>query len=242
MVVTVPSKRIDKGLSKSNILWRYLDMAKLMDFLENRTLFFSRADCFEDKYEGAFTKSLRHRIEDAYVRNNIDFSYEEFKECLRERVYINCWHKSAHDSMAMWRLYGTSTNSVAITTTVGRLAKVLERCEYKNYIAIRKVRYVNHWRDPELNIRPYSNIFTYKLKAYDYEKEVKVILDLFSETFDTDPFEGGIPIKVDVVELTRSVVVSPEAPAWFYDLVVDIVEKYELSAPVIRSKLSLEPV
>ena len=144
--------------------------------------------------------------------------------------------------MAMWKVYGASGKSIAVTTTVGRLAGVLNGCKYKNYMAIRKVKYVSHRDDPKLNIRPYSNVFTYKSKAYDYEKEVRVILDPHSEGFDTVSFEAGIPMKIDIGELTTSVVVSPEAPAWFYKLVADISTEFDLSAPVKPSELSSEPI
>jgi len=46
-------------LQRNTVLWRYLDAAKLFDFFENATLFFCRADHFSDKFEGAFTPTLR---------------------------------------------------------------------------------------------------------------------------------------------------------------------------------------
>jgi hypothetical protein len=33
-------------------LWRYVDLTKLLSLLENRTLHFTRADEFDDPYEG----------------------------------------------------------------------------------------------------------------------------------------------------------------------------------------------
>ena len=51
--------RINDQLRPDTVLWRYLDAAKLFDFFENATLFFCRADHFSDKFEGAFTPTLR---------------------------------------------------------------------------------------------------------------------------------------------------------------------------------------
>lgn len=130
---------VSPALNDSDVLWRYLDAAKFLDLLHNQSLFFSRGDQFEDKFEGAFTDSLKHSIQRSYEVNKIHFTYEEFRERLRERVFVNCWHRSSDDSMAMWSIYGRSPCSVAITTTVGRLKKSLEDQNLPYNISIEKV-------------------------------------------------------------------------------------------------------
>lgn len=170
--------RINGDLRQDTVLWRYLDAAKLFDFFENSTLFFCRADHFSDKFEGAFTPSLRQQISDAYARGEIDYTYEQFKRRMRESVFINCWHRSQDDSAAMWALYGKSECAVALTTTVGQLAGALKGVETEHDISIERVEYVKHWSDPKLDVSPdYARIFAYKTKAYEYEKEVRVIID-----------------------------------------------------------------
>ena len=85
---------VDSGLTPSNILWRYMDLAKFIDLLESRSLRLSRADKFSDKFsdkfEGSFTPSLKLLIEKAYDDNGLQMTYREFKDKLRERIYINC--------------------------------------------------------------------------------------------------------------------------------------------------------
>jgi len=107
-----------------------MDLPKFMEMIENNNLFFTRADKFEDKYEGAFTSKLKQRIEDSFWINKIDSTFDEFKTKLRERVFINCWHKGVHDSMAMWKIYGDPTSGVAITTWVKRLEDTLKKHNY----------------------------------------------------------------------------------------------------------------
>lgn len=235
----VPS--IGKGLTEDTVLWRYLDAAKFLDLLHNRTLFFCRGDQFADKYEGAFTESIKHAIEEAFRKNQINSSVAEFKSQLRQRVFVNCWHASSDDSMAMWGLYGKSSAAVAITTTVGRLRDSIKVANLQYAINIAKVEYVKHWRDPELIFKPYSNVFAYKLKAYEFEKEVRVIIDRFHEDFDANDLPGGMSAHVPLQTLLRSIVVSPEAAPWFVNLMGDVVRKYEVSAPVHRSKLAFDP-
>jgi len=53
---------VDKRLRSNQILWRYFDLAKFLDFLMRDRLYFARGDQFPDKFEGSFTKSLRSKI------------------------------------------------------------------------------------------------------------------------------------------------------------------------------------
>jgi hypothetical protein len=242
-VIRIPGKpRISSGLKSQDVLWRYLDAAKFLDFLQNDTLFFCRGDQFEDKFEGAFTESLKHSIERSYLVNNIDFTYEEFRRRLRERVFVNCWHKNINDSMAMWSIYGRSSCSVALTTTVEQLRQALEESVLPYDISIERVEYVKHWRDPALDIAPYSRVFAYKTMAYEFEKEVRVLIDRFSSDFESEVQELGMPIKIGHTTLLQSIVVAPEAPPWFEALVRDVSQRYGITAQVHRSILATEPV
>jgi hypothetical protein len=242
-MIYIPGEpRVSSKLKETDVLWRYIDTAKFMDFIHNHTLFFSRGDKFEDKFEGAFTDSLKHAIDGAYERKKIDFTFEEFKRRLRERVFVNCWHKSTDDSMAMWGLYGQSNCSVAITTNVGMLHESLKSAKLPHEIAIEKVQYVKHWRNPRMNINPYSRVFAYKVKAYEFEKEVRVLIDRSFREFDNEMPETGMSIKINPQQLLRSVVIAPEAPLWFENLIRDVSKQYKIIAPVRRSLLAGAPV
>jgi hypothetical protein len=229
-------------LRRDTVLWRYLDAAKLFDFFENSTLFFCRADHFSDKFEGAFTPSLRAQISEAHARGEIDYDYEQFKRRMRESVFINCWHRNQDDSAAMWALYGKSECAVALTTTVGQLADTVEHiAEHK--ISIARVEYVKHWSDPKLDVSPdYTRIFAYKTKAYEYEKEVRVIIDRTRDAATTDLRQPGIVVPNDADRLLRTIVIAPDAPPWFENLVRQSAQRYGVRAPVRRSKLATDPI
>lgn len=243
IIIHVPGKpRLSPELKATEVLWRYLDAAKYFDFIHNKTLFFCRGDQFEDKFEGAFTESLKYAIEKSYNDNTIAFTYKEFRQRLRERVFVNCWHRNIDDSMAMWSLYGRSSCSVAVTTTVEQLRKSIAEQNLPYEISVEKIEYVKHWRDPDLDIAPYSRVFAYKTKAYEFEREVRVLIDRFADEFEAEIPEGGMSIKVDHRTLLRSVVIAPEAPLWFETLVREASKGYGIDAPVRRSKLAVEPV
>lgn len=231
---------VDSSLGADTVLWRYLDTSKFLHYATSQNIFLCRADKFADQFEGSFTQSIRHAIEKSYKDNNINYTYEEFKEKLRKSVYVNCWHKSPNDSMAMWKLYGASNCAVAVTTTVKNLEKIVNDAKIDGHIAITKVAYVKHWREPSLVIKPYSNVFAYKVTAYDYEKEVRIIIDRFDEGDINN--EPGIIINAPAKELIRSIVVSPEAPEWYKTMIDKVAKDYGINAPVRRSKLATGPI
>ncbi len=216
-----------------------------MEMIEHKNIIFTRADKFEDKYEGAFTSKLKERIEDSYRINNINSTFDEFKTKLQERVFISCWHKGVHDSMAMWKIYGDPTSGVAITTWVKRLEDILEKHNYyqDSETYIYDVKYINHWHNPAIDINPYSRIFSHKLKAYSYENEIRAVVDTFHHTDNTRPLaDYGLKINIDVEKLIRSIVIAPNAPKWFFMLIQDVMKRYNIKIPVRRSKLSFKPL
>jgi hypothetical protein len=222
-----------------------MDLPKFMDLIEHKSLFFTRADKFEDNYEGAFTPSLKSQIEGSFRINKSKSNFDEFKTKLRERVYISCWHKGVHDSMAMWKIYGEPTSGVAITTWIKRLEDLLIDHIYSSISEtyIYDVQYINYWQNPTLGIKPYSRIFSHKLKAYSYEKEIRDVIDTFQNTYNSDPPEKfGLLVPVNIEKLLRSIVIAPNAPNWFVELIIDITERYGLKTPVRRSKLSYAPI
>ncbi|UCV28689.1 hypothetical protein [Ferribacterium limneticum] len=238
----IPKSQISSELSDNRVLRRYLDLPKFIDLLRTQNLFLCRADLFQDKFEGSFTPSLRAAIEEAYSYNKSEFSYEKFKKELREGVYVNCWSLGVNDNMALWELYGKSDASVAITTTVGRLRKELAASNLLGVTSLCKVEYIKHWNDPKIDIIPYSNVFRYKVVAYDFEREVRIIHDRFEQNFKMSGKESGLPLSVRLNSLLRSIVVSPSAQPWFIDLVKDVAQRYGVTTPVRRSKLSLDPI
>lgn len=232
---------LDPGLKDSTVLWRYLDTASFFNLLHTEELYLCRGDLFEDKFEGAFTSTLKAAIEEAYSDNHLLGGYDAFRKMIRENVYINCWHANPHDNMAMWGLYGKSPTSVAITTTVGKLRDALE-IPAIGELSIRKVKYTNHWRDPAISIFPYSQIFTYKVKAYAYEKEVRVMLDRTSGPLHRPDTAPGVSVKTPLNKLLRSVVLAPNAPIWFCNLIRETAIQRGLTAPVRNSKMASDPI
>ena len=233
---------VDKRLNASALLWRYIDAAKFLDFLHYSRLYFCRGDLFEDKFEGQFTQSWKRSIEHSYKENNINFTYEKFRHRLRQQIFLSCWHQSDAENMALWRIYGDSSCSVALTTTVDCFRTALDKQDLPYLVSIEKVDYVDYTTDPELDLSPYSRIFAYKHSAYEFEKEVRVILDLDRQghVFDTPIEKKGLYVPINPSSFLKNIVVAPNAPSWFVDLVFDVAKDSKIS--IKPSALAVDPI
>lgn len=238
-------------------LWRYQDFAKFVSLLDSRKLFFTRADSFEDPFEGArgfnFQKDaiydkmksfLTIKVWAAFKDRGIEKPTEaEFDEELtveleafmneqeekRKQYFISCWHSNERESEGMWKLYTTAMNQgVAIQTTAERLCRSIYHDEFE----IAEVNYVS-FSEP---LKEEKTPIWYKRDAFAHENEVRVVIK------DQMHKETGILVDVDLDILIENVYVSPTAPAWLADLVESVMLKYGISKPVKYSHLNDKPV
>jgi hypothetical protein len=237
-------------------LWRYMDFTKYVSLLSTRSLYFARADSFDDTYEGA--KGLRKaKVKwDAYYSEffrevitksppgydfaltaeevekqvtNLLAALESTGKAGRTATYINCWHESEHESEAMWRLYSNFLpNAVVVRTTFDRLYKSLGRAPSIN---IGRVKYI----DLQTEYAGPNDAFWRKRKSFEHEREVRAL------TFDFTSRDLGKPVPCDIPLLIEAVYVSPKAPAWFINLINDVNVRYGLGVTVSTSELIEEP-
>jgi hypothetical protein len=117
-------------VNKEIKVWRYLDFTKLVSLLDNRSLYFTRADNFEDKFEESWPKANVDARKPKKVETD-DINFKNFYtiseastplfEQWRRFVAINSWHMNDYESAAMWKLYLKSDEGVAIRSTYQRL-------------------------------------------------------------------------------------------------------------------------
>jgi len=237
-------------------LWRYTDFTKYVSMLSTKSLYFSRADCFQDTFEGAkglktnkekwdnyyldfFREVIRNPPEGCDVKVSDEEVEKEAKRLLDEmerggeiskkRTFINCWHENECESEAMWRLYSTFLdNAIALRTSYDSLYRALGR---NPNINIGRVKYI----DLRKKYAGVNDAFWRKRKSFEHEKEVRAIL------VDIRYFEKGILVPCDLSTLIEELFVSPTAPSWFVQLVNDVNEKYGLKIKVSPSELIQEP-
>ena len=232
---------VDSGLKPSQILRRYLDLPKYLHLLHSRAIYLRRADRFPDRFEGVLTSGIRKAINDAYMNGLSKHDADSFVKELREGIYVNCWSLGASDNMALWQLYGNPSASIAITTTVEKLIGAVLSWAASEKVEIFKVRYVDHFKNPNMIIGTYSDPLRFKNSAYFFEKEVRIVVSRIQKNKSRSAKPEGISLPVELDDLIRSVVVAPEAQPWLYDIVADLSDRYGLKSPIRRSKLTYLP-
>lgn len=164
----------DTDLKDGTQLRRYLDLPKYIALLRSSSVYLQRADRFTDKFEGALTPAIRRAIDSAWAEDCGAESAEVFYRRCRMGTFVSCWTLGAKDNMALWQLYGGASTSVAVNTTVRRLTSVC--LTWGELVLLQKVRYIDHFENPNMAIGRYSDPLQFKHEAYDFEREVRVML------------------------------------------------------------------
>ena len=235
-------------------LWRYMDLAKFISILARKELYFPSADALNDPFEGAkgviehkqawddfYMEFSRQAIKTApgmdpnvlteeYVETNarrLVKDINSFGEKDRKCTFISCWYNSNYESEAMWRLYSLNVqNAVAIQTTAQHLNLALDK-----RASIGKVRYIDY---KKRFTHPNAS-FWYKRKAFEHEREVRAII------FKRKASCKGVYQPVNLEILIDKIYISPFAPKWFEEVILDILDKYGLDKPVVYSEMNGVP-
>ena len=219
-------------------VWRYMNFEKFANILGTESLFFSRADQYDDKFEGYIPESIEVSYQSAGI--HID------PNIFRPYVMCNCWHHGEEESMAMWDKYHLRNSGIAIKTTLENLGNSLPD---EPNVFIGQVEYIENHNQIEIPENPsmaslvYSYYF-YKRTPFEYEQEVRAIIDIASIPRDT-PYEFGTPVEINVETLmseNSEVIVSPHADEWIASTLQLIVERCGFQFPVNPSKLLDPPV
>jgi hypothetical protein len=236
-------------------IWRYMDLAKYLYMLEQRSLFFARATLLGDRFEGSSTKAMVAARE--YIRANraTDPRLAAFKEMpeeifarggelpqiMRQKYLLSCWHMNEDESAAMWRVYSNANEAVCIRSTYRRLRQCLSKCVF-----IGEVNYINY----DTGYFPTDIVLYYimhKGKPYEYERELRAVFWEMDGTPEAQPYKAkikpnGLAIEVDLSALIEHVYVSPTAAPWFADVVKAMTARCGFAFPVAPSALAEPPL
>lgn len=249
---------VDKTCEPETRLWRYIDFAKFVAMLEQRSIYFARADMLGDPFEGASGIAERRPQWDAYyldfyrdaVRTvpgqkeppSSEYVEREAARLLREfsilsednrrRSFVSCWHANPGESEALWRLYcPPPVMGVAVQTDARSLTEALGN---DPQIKLGRVQYVDFTKGfAGLHDRIY-----WKRRSLSHEAEVRAVIQRFGLYV---PEDVGLAMPVDVQKLLLSVVPSPFAPGWFASLVESTMRRFGVDSNVARSELLSEP-
>jgi len=218
-----------------------------MDLIERRKLWFSRADKFEDPLEGTLTDAeiaqFRSLETLGQFQDPKSHPYSEISNMMRGTIFANCWRQGAHESMAMWDIYGKGSGVVAIKSTVGLLKEVVASFDYPVFIS--EVKYVD-WNQVSWGGRNALQVFTRKDLSYSHEAEVRAIIWWMAKSPGRSSFEmppgnditkipSGIEVDIDPSRLITQVMIGPREQARICNLVQAIMKRYGLPQEIKAS-------
>ncbi len=230
----------------STKLIRYLDLAKLLSLIDTSSLFLSRMDKLDDKFEGrmlAFNAKLREKMFYAMKEDGLtpfetflDFekSIIDSHEIFRKRVFLNSWNIYDGESMAMWKIYSEMGNGIAIVSDVSRIKDALKKSTPDVYLS--QIEYFNH--ESGENMKDGNIIYPIITKqiGYSYENEVRIFHISHDKEF-IEENEYGIYLPVELERLLIKIIIGPFTPKWIEEAIVNLLEKYDISGQVIRSSI-----
>ncbi|MGA2144750.1 MAG: hypothetical protein ABSH49_07295 [Bryobacteraceae bacterium] len=227
------------------VIWRFMSLAKFLSMLYNRALHFAVLSSLNDVLEAAPPRLP----DDATVHDRMRAWYRWQRN--RHMVFVNCWHVSQSESAAMWALYATQSEGVAIRSTFGEASKAFGLREaglLGSTVQAGMVEYI----DPEAELvpEPTSNVVLAALKKrhwYAYESELRFMY-IKTENYLRPPTgsqcepgaaaQNGLWIQCDLQKLIKSVVLAPSAPAFLGDVVAEACRQSRLDPSVQqRSRL-----
>lgn len=243
-----------------------MDLYKFDSLLKEQSLFFSRPDLFLDPFEGSIparekkwrndsrSKGFFHEELTEEVKSNIQSSENgiiSLHKNFKRGVVVNCWNISNNESDAMWRLYLTNNNGIAISTTVQNLYDSLIATEQN--IGSSRIRYIDyevgqwyHETDyPHINYNFLIPLF-HKRKEFEHEKEFRLYYQIEeainnADYWDNQPNQSGTFIKVNLSVLIKEIILSPMAGEKESDTVNNLLKQYGYSFPTRKSKLQSFP-
>jgi hypothetical protein len=240
-------------------IWRYMEFSKYIDMLNTNTLYFTRADKFEDPYDCSWMLFLGES------QKQLSSEYPQIKERTRqvnifERlfVYLNCWHMNDVESAALWKLYSENKyETIAIQSTFGKLNSEIEHKWPRDGIRISKVKYDienageligNHPESRLFSVLGWANII-YKRPSFAHERELRAFIyqgfdkEIKEKVLRNEAHLGKlmkerfefIRIPIAPANLIEKVYVSPLAKDSFVELVRNISDV--LKDRVLKSNL-----
>ena len=229
--------------NKDAKIWRYMTLEKFISLLSKKALYFCNSTCFEDLHEGAYTKmniAFSQYVDENAPVDDYTRKIREQNLIYRENVHINCWHLSEYESVGMWKNYLDSNIGVAIQSTFNRLANAV--MESSQLVFIGKVKYIDY--DNELI--PYDEglwaTFLRKRKVFEYEKEIRAMYLLSHKKIDDMVKVRGGFVSVDLNLLIEKVVLAPDVPYWFREVVESVISKYGYEFIVSSSRVNELPI
>lgn len=224
-----------KGVITPNrdlIIWRYMDLWKFLDIVDNKKLYLARTDTFEDTFEGRVANRKVRDLDNNHPLKKID-DCSEF--ALKKQTYISCWTCNEDEDYALWKIYSNYKSAVAIKTTVGKLIDSIS--DEKSIQRIGVINYFDRSSGYIFRGNTYQ-LFFEKRKYFLFESEIRVLTEIMFENHEELlklPLGNSIDIKPEI--LITEIYLAPLADVNFKSLIELKLKELNLKIPVKFSNI-----
>lgn len=214
------------------IIWRYMNLEKLLTLLCTQSLFLCRLDQFVDPWEGSWPRPFVDDLRNAWAQKDHD-SFFNMSRNLRQTFFVNCWHENKHESAALWDQYAKSSG-FAIRSTVGRLKQsILD--EGPNFIG--NIEYLDYDKDNVVELNMLKPPFL-KRKSFQHEKEVRLMIWEMPIQEDGpiswEQTQQSKTLRVDLSILIEEIYASPTLDDWLLPHIRELFSRFGFPSMEIK--------
>jgi hypothetical protein len=222
-------------------LWRYLSFAKFAALLDAGQLHFTRVDKFDDHFEGAWPQkdyAKWQKVEPAQEEGV--FTVNSFTETIRPAMAVSCWVESEYESAAMWRLYSSGSEGVAVVTSFRKLEEAVSQhvAQQSDWLGgVGRVRYFDHFNEELLEDGENNLLWPFMMKyvSYAHEREVRALVNA---PWGQNIAAGGLDLPIQLTDFIDQIVTNPFGQPWFDKAVGGMAERYGLGDRIRSSLLA----
>jgi hypothetical protein len=218
--------------SDDTVIWRYMNLEKLLAILGTHQLFLCRLDKFIDPWEGVWPKPIVEAIRNNWLPKDHD-TFLSFSKRMRRSFFVNCWHESKYESAALWDQYARSAG-FAVCTTVGRLKQSISD---NRPVFVGRIKYLDYDEDTVTELNMLLPPFL-KRRSFQHENEVRVMLwDMpieESKPIDWERARESHSLQVNLTELIQELYLSPIIDDWLVPQLQELFSRYGLSSIPLR--------
>ena len=216
-------------------IWRYMSLSTFAAMLESQGIWFSSPLKFDDPFEGTFplkpvTIPTETVPKDALSAEAIAKAFEAARNAIVTASFVSCWFMGDHESAALWNIYGTGKESIAIQTTIEKLVHLAE-----TRVNVGLVTYLDYLQG-DFKRDNLFNLLFHKRKAFEHENEFRaMIIDM--------PQRGaaGLLHEFDLSKLIESIIVAPGASEHFKSFIQKVLTAYGLDSLLKQSEIDMAP-
>ncbi|MDB5191896.1 MAG: hypothetical protein JWQ96_1459 [Segetibacter sp.] len=247
-------KNKEYSFDEKQYLFKYLDLHKLLYFLNTRNLFFSPLAYFDDPLEGISEQFMNENAKVNAARNTDDTpdpseqnellnSYKKYFDKVQRTLFASCWFLGTRESLAMWESY-SNNDSVALRFNSEELTNLMKdrflKIEEKDFstMAYGKVEYVNlspfDPNDTELKNCGHRFKGFIKDLSYKHEEEFRFLLMQKEDKEQYNYFDVSIG---DLQNINFTIITHPYMENWKYKNIEMFLQNLGLEDKLKRSEI-----